>query len=48
MRTHLDYSSSCYGIGAWLMHLLGTDGDTCLVHVDTLMDGICMWMILLG
>jgi hypothetical protein len=32
-RTHLDCISSCCGIGAWLMHLLGTNGDTCLVHL---------------
>jgi hypothetical protein len=33
MRTHIDCSSSCCGIGAWFMHLLGTSGDTCLVHL---------------
>jgi hypothetical protein len=22
--------------------------DTCLVHVDTLIDGICLWMIVIG
>jgi hypothetical protein len=27
-------------IGAWLMYLLGTSGDACLVHDGTLIDGI--------
>jgi hypothetical protein len=48
MRTHIDCGSSCCGIGAWLMHFLSKGGDTCLVHVDTLIDGICLWMIVLG
>jgi hypothetical protein len=32
---YLEYmyeDSSCCGIGAWFMYLLGTSSDTCLVH----------------
>jgi hypothetical protein len=42
LLAYMDEDSSCCGIGAWLMYLLGTSGDACLVHDSSLIDGICL------